>query len=110
MVSFVLFEKEKPNGVVRLVEANGFYGAYNHNAYLFHQAIAQHKVTKKFIKNVNQELMCTGFPVDKLLERIGTRIQIRGSCKIFVNSVGQCVPTPPRRDDVIVSYRCYDLN
>ena len=42
MASFeqvVKFESEKPKGVVRLVEANGFYRAYNHSAYLFHQAI-----------------------------------------------------------------------
>ena len=76
MASFeqiVKFENEKPNGVVRLVEAHGFYRAYNHSAYLFHQVIAPHKVTKKFIKNINQELVYIGFPVDKLLERIGTR-------------------------------------
>ena len=76
MASFeqiVKFESEKPKGVVRLVEANGFYRAYNHSAYLFHQAIARHKVTKKFVKNINQELVYIGFPVDRLLERIGTR-------------------------------------
>ncbi len=76
MASFeqiVKFETEKPNGVVRLVEANGFYRAYNHSAYLFHQAIARHKVTKKFVKNINQQLVYIGFPVDKLLERIGAR-------------------------------------
>jgi len=47
MASFeqiIKFENEKPKGVVRLVEANGFYRAYNHSAYLFHQAIARHKV------------------------------------------------------------------
>ncbi len=76
MASFeqiIKFENEKPNGVVRLVEANGFYRAYNHSAYLFHQAIARHKVTRKFVKNVNQQLVYIGFPVDRLLERIGTR-------------------------------------
>ena len=76
MASFeqiIKFESEKPHGVVRLVEANGFYRAYNHSAYLFHQAIAKHKVTKKFAKNINQELVYIGFPVDRLLERIGTR-------------------------------------
>ena len=36
----VKFENEKPQGVLRLVEANGFYRAYNHSAFLFHQAIA----------------------------------------------------------------------
>ena len=41
---------------MRLVEANGFYRAYNHSAYLFHQVIAQHKVTRKFVKNINQVL------------------------------------------------------
>ena len=76
MASFeqiIKFENEKPNGVVRLVEANGFYRAYNHSAYLFHHAIAQHKVTRKFVKNINQQLVYIGFPVDRLLERIGTR-------------------------------------
>ena len=69
----VKFESEKPQGVIRLVEANGFYRAYNHSAYLFHQVIAQHKVTRKFVKNINQEIVYVGFPVDKLLERIGVR-------------------------------------
>ena len=76
MASFeqiIKFENEKPNGVVRLVEANGFYRAYNHSAYLFHQAIVRHKVTRKFVKNINQQLVYIGFPVDRLLERIGTR-------------------------------------
>ena len=31
----VRFEDDKPAGVIRLVEANGFYRAYNHGAYLF---------------------------------------------------------------------------
>ena len=39
----VKFESEKPEGVIRLVEANGFYRAYNQSAYLFHQVIAQEK-------------------------------------------------------------------
>ena len=69
----VKFESEKPQGVVRLVEANGFYRAYNQSAYLFHQVIAQHKVTRKFVKNINLEVVYIGFPVDKLLERIGGR-------------------------------------
>lgn len=69
----IKFESEKPKGVIRLVEANGFYRAYNHSAYVFHQVIAQHKVTKKFVKNINQEIVYVGFPVDKLLERIGDR-------------------------------------
>lgn len=67
------FEGEKPEGVIRLVEANGFYRAYNQSAYLFHQAIAQHKVTRKFVKNIGQEIVYVGFPVDRLLERIGGR-------------------------------------
>ena len=76
MASFeqiVKFENEKPNGVVRLVETNGFYRAYNHSAYLFHQAIAHHKVTRRFVKNLNRQLVYIGLPVDRLLERIGTR-------------------------------------
>ncbi len=48
----IKFEGEKPEGVIRLVEANGFYRAYNQSAYLFHQAIAQHKVTRKFVSSL----------------------------------------------------------
>lgn len=69
----IKFENEKPQGVIRLVEANGFYRAYNQSAYYFHQTIAQHKVTRKFVKNINQDVVYVGFPVDKLLERIGER-------------------------------------
>ena len=69
----IKFENEKPPGVIRLVEANGFYRAYNHSAYLFHQVIAQHKVTRKFVKNIGVEVVYVGFPVDRLLERIGER-------------------------------------
>ena len=50
----IKYENEKPDGVIRLVEGNGFYRAYNKSAFLFHQAIAQHKVTKKFVKNINR--------------------------------------------------------
>ena len=56
----VKFENEKPKGVIRLVGANGFYRAYNHSAYLFHQAIAQHKVTRKFVKNIGKEVVYVG--------------------------------------------------
>lgn len=69
----IKFEEERPQGMIRLVESNGFYRAYNKSAYLFHQVIARHKVTKKFVKNINQEIVYVGFPVDKLLERIGGR-------------------------------------
>lgn len=67
------FENEKPTNVIRLVESHGFYRAYEQSAYLFHQAIAQHKVTKKFVKNIQREIVYVGFPIDKLEDRIGTR-------------------------------------
>ena len=69
----IKFENEKPAGVIRLVEANGFYRAYDKSAFLFHQVIAKHKVTRKFIKNIDKEVVYVGFPIDKLLERIGER-------------------------------------
>ena len=69
----IKFEKEKPAGVIRLVEATGFYRAYEQSAYLFHQVIAQHKVTRKFVKNINAHVVYIGFPVDKLQERVGKR-------------------------------------
>ena len=49
----IKYESEKSDGVIRLVEANGFYRAYNKSAFLFHQVIAQHTVTRKFVKNIN---------------------------------------------------------
>lgn len=69
----IKYESEKPDGVIRLVEANGFYRAYNKSAFLFHQVIAQHKVTRKFVKNINRDVVYVGFPVGRLLERIGGR-------------------------------------
>ena len=66
-------ESEKPEGVIRLVDSNGFYRAYNKSAFLFHRVIAQHKVTRKFAKNLGQEIVYVGFPVDRLLERVGGR-------------------------------------
>ena len=63
----VKLENEKPDGVIRLVESNGFYRAYNKSAFLFHKVIAQHKVTRKFAKNINQEIVYVGFPVDSAL-------------------------------------------
>ena len=50
----IKFENEKPQDVIRLAEANGFYRSYNQSAYYFHQVIAQHKVTKKFVKEGTQ--------------------------------------------------------
>ena len=69
----VNLENEKPEGVIRLVASNGFYRAYNKSAFLFHRVIAQHKVTRKFAKNLGLEIVYVGFPVDRLLERIGGR-------------------------------------
>ena len=69
----IQFETEKKPGVIRLVESNGFYRAYNHSAFLFHSCIARHKVTRKFIKNLDRAVIYTGFPTGKLLERIDGR-------------------------------------
>lgn len=69
----IKYENEKPAGVIRLVEANGFFRAYDKSAFLFHQVIAQHKVTRKFVKNINRDVVYIGFPVGRLLERIGDR-------------------------------------
>lgn len=69
----VKLENEKPDGVIRLVESSGFYRAYNKSAFLFHRVIAQHKVTRKFAKNINQEIVYVGFPVDRFLDRVGGR-------------------------------------
>lgn len=69
----VKFEKEAPAGVVRLVMGNGFYRAYNRSAWLFYCCIAEHKVTRKYVKNLGENVVYVGFPMDKLLERIGGR-------------------------------------
>lgn len=58
---------------MRLVEAHGFYRAYNKSAYLFHSCIAQHKVVRKFIKVLKESVVYVGFPADKLMDRLGGR-------------------------------------
>ena len=95
----IKFEKECPANTIRLVEANGFYRAYNHSAYLFHQVIAQHKVTKKFIKNINTEVVYIGFPIDKLLERGGKRSHKKTELGYDIELAAEEVPDEGKYDE-----------
>lgn len=43
-----------------------FWRAYEHSAYLFTLYIKEYKITKKFYKNVNAEVVYLGFPANAL--------------------------------------------
>ena len=44
----------------------GFYKAYEHSAFLFHTRIKDFKLSYRFIKVVNRQVISLGFPMDSL--------------------------------------------
>ncbi|MCK9303408.1 MAG: hypothetical protein PHU62_05755 [Bacteroidales bacterium] len=69
----IRFEDETPKGTIRLIKSGEFYRAYNHSAWLFQCCIAEHKVMRKFIKVINQDIYYIGFPEKSLFSNIGER-------------------------------------
>ena len=67
----IKFEQEAPAGTIRLIQSGDFFRAYNHSAWLFHCCIADHKVIRKFIKSLKQDIYYIGFPHKSLLGNIG---------------------------------------
>ena len=64
-------EKENQNQIILLKEGI-FWRAYNMSAFLFTKNIEEYKVTKKYRKVVNAEIVYLGFPhtvLEKILEK-----------------------------------------
>ncbi len=69
----IKFETETPPGTIRLIKSGEFYRAYNHSAWLFHCCIASHKVMRKYIKALKEDVYYLGFPEKSLFGNIGER-------------------------------------
>lgn len=72
-VDVVKFEGEAPPKTIRLVKSGEFYRAYNHSAWLFQCCIAEHKVMRKYVKQLKQDIFYIGFPEKSLIGNIGDR-------------------------------------
>lgn len=72
-IDAVKFEADAPPGTIRLVRSGEFYRAYNHSAWLFYCCIAEHKVMRKYIKSLKEDIYYLGFPEKSLFNNIGER-------------------------------------
>ena len=63
-----ILELESKNRDITLHKEGLFWRAYEHSAYLFVKQIKEYNLTKKFYKNVNQEVVYLGFPQNSLLK------------------------------------------
>jgi len=57
-----ILELEQVNTQILLHKEGLFLRAYEHSAYLFVKYIKAYNLTKKFYKNVKQEVVYLGFP------------------------------------------------
>lgn len=69
----IKFEKATPAGIIRLIKSGDFLRAYNRSAWLFLQFITQYKVTRKFVKQLNEDVYFIDFPAGKMHETLGDR-------------------------------------
>lgn len=72
-IDVIKFENEAPAHTIRLIKSGEFYRAYNHSAWLFQCCIAEHKVMRKFMKALNEDIFYVGFPEKSLFNNIGER-------------------------------------
>ncbi len=70
----VKFDTEASPGTIRLIESGKFYRAYNHSAWLFHTCLAEHKVMRKYVKALKEDVLYLGFPIESLENTIGNRL------------------------------------
>ncbi|MBR2476435.1 MAG: hypothetical protein IKB57_07915 [Bacteroidaceae bacterium] len=61
-IDILKFEEDAPKNTIRLIKSGEFYRAYNHSAWLFHCCIAEHKVMRKYVKALKQDIFYVGFP------------------------------------------------
>lgn len=59
-----VIELEKDNrDKIYLFPVGGFYKAYEHSAFFFHTQVKAFKVSKRFVKSVNRDVVMLGFPI-----------------------------------------------
>lgn len=73
----IRFEESAPVNTIRLIKSGEFYRAYNHSAWLFHSCVAEHKVMRKYVKNLQADIYYLGFPEKSLFSNIGERNSVK---------------------------------
>ena len=76
-IDILKFEEDAPKNTIRLIKSGEFYRAYNHSAWLFHCCIAEHKVMRKYVKALKQDIFYVGFPNKSLFNNIGERNSVK---------------------------------
>lgn len=77
ILEMVKFEREVPPGTIRLIKCGEFYRAYNHSAWLFQCCITEHKVIRKYVKALSEDVYYIGFPEKSLFGNIGERKSVK---------------------------------
>lgn len=72
-IDVINFENEAAHNIIRLVKSGEFYRAYNRSAWLFQLCIAEHRVMRKYIKSIKEDIFYIGFPEKSLFNNIGER-------------------------------------
>ena len=72
-IEVLRFEEEAASNVIRLIKSGEFYRAYNRSAWLFQSCIAEHRVMRKYIKAIKDDIFYIGFPEKSLFNNIGER-------------------------------------
>ena len=72
-VDVINFENEASPNVIRLIKSGEFYRAYNRSAWLFQTCITEHRVMRKYIKALKDDIYYIGFPEKSLFNNIGER-------------------------------------
>ena len=76
-VDVINFENEAALNVIRLVKSGEFYRAYNRSAWLFQSCITEHRVMRKYIKALKEDIFYIGFPEKSLFNNIGERNSVK---------------------------------
>ena len=76
-IDVVRFEQEAPTNVIRLIKSGEFYRAYNRSAWLFQSCIAEHRVMRKYLKSIKDDIFYIGFPEKSLFNNIGDRQSVK---------------------------------
>lgn len=76
-VEAIKFENAAPPRTIRLIKSGEFWRAYNHSAWLFSCCIVAHKVLRKYVKALKDDVYYVGFPVSSLFQTIGDHQSVK---------------------------------
>lgn len=99
-------ESRQQENVIRLIKSGEFYRAYNRSAWLFHSAIADHKVIRKYVKSLKKDIYYIGFPDKSLFGNIGDRESVKTDFGFDVYLKTEEMPEELTFDDWATTIAC----